>query len=575
MCGIIGYCGKKEAYPVLLAGLEKVEYRGYDSVGICTTDGKQLYLEKNVGRVGQFKDKSLPGTQGIAHSRWATHGGVTKENAHPFVAENNFSLAHNGIIENYLELKEELRKKSVIFSSETDSEVIVHLVAQSYRGNLLQAVQETVKQLRGAYAFVVMRKNSEEIVAARNGCPLIIGIGENEHFLASDVAAFIEHTKKVVYLNDFELARITAGQAEVYDFNSKIKIPKIQDIQWNIEQAQKQGYTHFMLKEIMEQPQTINETLKVPLPILPTAKRIILVACGTASYAALVGKYLIETIAKIPVVHETASEFRYKEPLFNPDDLVIVISQSGETADTLAAVRLAKEHGVKTMGIVNVVESTIAREVDSVIYTRAGPEIGVASTKAFTSQLILLYKIAYQLAGKKMESRKLSTLIERTLKLDKQIQEIAQRYFHYQHFLYIGRNRNFPLALEGALKLKEISYIHAEAYPAGELKHGPIALVSEEVPTVAICPKDEIYDKTFSNIQEIKARKGKVIVIATEGDQKIDLVSDDVIYLPRSDPLLTPILAAIPLQLLAYHIARIKECDIDKPRNLAKSVTVE
>ncbi len=575
MCGIIGYCGKKEAYPILLAGLEKVEYRGYDSVGICTTDGQKLYLEKNVGRVGQFKDKNLPGTQGIAHSRWATHGGVTTENAHPFVAENNFSLAHNGIIENYLELKEELRKKSVVFSSETDSEVIVHLVAQSYRGNLLQAVQETVKQLRGAYAFVVMRKDNEEIVAARNGCPLIIGIGENEHFLASDVAAFIEHTKKVVYLNDFELARITAGQAEVYDFNSKIKIPKIQDIQWNIEQAQKQGYAHFMLKEIMEQPQTINETLKVPLPILPTVKRIILVACGTASYAALVGKYIIETIAKIPVVHETASEFRYKEPLFNPDDLVIVISQSGETADTLAAVRLAKEHNVKTMGIVNVVESTIAREVDSVIYTRAGPEVGVASTKAFTAQLILLYKMAYQLAGKKMESGKLPTLIERTLKLDKQIQEIALRYFQYHHFLYIGRNRNFPLALEGALKLKEISYIHAEAYPAGELKHGPIALVSEEVPTVAICPKDEIYDKTFSNIQEIKARKGKVIVIATEGDQKIDLVSDDVIYLPRSDPLLTPILAAIPLQLLAYHIARIKECDIDKPRNLAKSVTVE
>ncbi len=575
MCGIIGYCGKKEAYPLLLAGLEKVEYRGYDSVGICTTDGQQLHLEKNVGRVGQLKNIILPGTQGIAHSRWATHGGVTKENAHPFVAENDFSLVHNGIIENYLELKEELRKERVVFSSETDSEVIVHLVAQAYRGDLLQAVQETVKQLRGAYAFVVMRKDSEEIVAARNGCPLILGIGEKEYFLASDVAAFIEQTRKVIYLHDFELARITAERAEVFNFNGEKKTPAIQEIQWNVEQAQKQGYAHFMLKEIMEQPQTINETLKVFIPVLPPAKRIIIVACGTASYAGLVGKYIIETISKITVIHETASEFRYKEPLFNSDDLVIVLSQSGETADTLAALRLAKEHAVKTVGIVNVVESTIAREVDSVIYTRAGPEIGVASTKAFTAQLIILYKIAHQLAGKKMIGGKLPALIEKTLKLDRQIQEIAQRYFHYQHFLYIGRNRNFPLALEGALKLKEISYIHAEAYPAGELKHGPIALVSEEVPTVAICPKDEIYDKMFSNIQEIKARKGKVIVIATEGDQKIDLVSDEVIYLPRSDPLLTPILAAIPLQLLAYHIARIKECDIDKPRNLAKSVTVE
>jgi len=575
MCGIIGYCGKKEAYPILLAGLEKVEYRGYDSVGICTSDGEQLHIEKNVGRVQQLKNTILPGTQGIAHSRWATHGGVTKENAHPFLSENTFSVAHNGIIENYLELKEELRKKGTTFTSETDSEVIVHLIAQSDHGNLLQAVQETVKQLRGAYAFVVMRKDAEEIIAARNGCPLIMGIGENEHFLASDVAAFIEQTKKVVYLNDFELARITSAQAEVYDFNGKKKIPKVQEIQWNVEQAQKQGYAHFMLKEIMEQPQTINETLKAPLPILPAAKRIIIVACGTASYAGLVGKYIIETIAKIPVIHETASEFRYKEALFDSEDLVIVISQSGETADTLAAVRLAKEHGVKTLGIVNVVESTIAREVDSVIYTRAGPEIGVASTKAFTAQLMILYKIAHHFAGKKMTGGKLRSLVEKTLKLDEQIQDIARRYFHYQHFLYIGRNRNFPLALEGALKLKEISYIHAEAYPAGELKHGPIALVSEEVPAVAICPKDEVYDKMFSNIQEIKARKGKVISIATEGDQKIDLISDEVIYIPRSDKLLTPILAAIPLQLLAYHIANVKECDIDKPRNLAKSVTVE
>lgn len=629
MCGIIGYLGGREAFPILLKGLERIEYRGYDSVGICTSDNSnfkngKLHLLKDVGRIGQFKNSHLPGKQGLAHSRWATHGSVCPKNAHPFVVDDTFTLVHNGIIENYLELKEELRQQGAVFSSDTDSEVIAHLIARKWRelslqeasqkqlaqrpqtqklsaknNYLLEAVQQTVKLLRGAYAFVVMHKDFKEIVAARNGCPLIIGLGEKENFIASDIAAFIEFAKNVIYVNDFEVVRLSefeksqsrqflGDQVELFGINGEKKNCLIKEIQWNIEQAQKQGFPHFMLKEIMEQPQTIAETLNASFSVQPTlsnlqkAKRIILVACGTASYAGLVGKYLIETIAKIPVVHETASEFRYKEPLFGSDDLVIVISQSGETADTLAAVRLAKEHGVKTMGIVNVMESTIAREVDSVVYTRAGPEIGVASTKAFTAQLIILYKLAYLLTGKEFfagkeneEAQKLTSLIERTLKLEKQIQDIAQRYFHYQHFLYIGRNRNFPLALEGALKLKEISYIHAEAFPAGELKHGPIALVSEEVPTVAICPKDETYDKMLNNIQEIKARKGKVIAIATEGDEKISSISDDAIYLPVSDTLLTPLLAAIPLQLLAYHIANIKECDIDKPRNLAKSVTVE
>ncbi|MBI4152524.1 glutamine--fructose-6-phosphate transaminase (isomerizing), partial [Candidatus Woesearchaeota archaeon] len=391
MCGIIGYVGQREAYPLLVSGLEKVEYRGYDSVGICTADGT-LHLLKEVGRVEQFKNHLLPGTMGIAHSRWATHGGVSQKNAHPFIVDDMFTLVHNGIIENYLELKEELRKKGAVFSSETDSEVILHLIAQNFKTDLLSAVRETVHALRGAYAFAVMTKGNPEIVAARNGCPLVIGVGNDEHFLASDVAAFIEHTKNVIYVNDFEIARVTKEAVKISDFEGRGIIPKQKEIFWNVEQAQKQGYPHFMLKEIMEQPLTMEETLHVPLPALPTPKRMIIVACGTASYAGLVGKYVIEKVARIPVVHETASEFRYKEPLFFPGDLVILISQSGETADTLAAARLAKEYNVNTLGIINVVESTIAREVDDVIYTRAGPEIGVASTKAFTAQLIALYK---------------------------------------------------------------------------------------------------------------------------------------------------------------------------------------
>ncbi|HIG92707.1 TPA: glutamine--fructose-6-phosphate transaminase (isomerizing), partial [Candidatus Woesearchaeota archaeon] len=482
---------------------------------------------------------------------------------------------HNGIIENYLELKEELRKEGIAFLSETDSEVIVHLIAKYYTGNVRQAVLQTISRLQGAYAFCVIKKNSGEIIGARNGSPLVVGIGNGEYFFASDVSAIVEHTQQVVYLNDFEVCSLTPERLELCNFQGKLLPAEIKEVHWNREQAQKQGYKHFMLKEIFEQPQVIKESLKVKIEIPINAERIIIIACGTASYAGLAGKYLIEKIAKIPVINEIASEFRYREPLLSSKDLVIAISQSGETADTLAAVRLAKQHGAHTLGIINVTDSTIAREVGSVIYTRAGPEIGVASTKAFTSQLIILYLLAHQLAGKVFDAGDIISKVQETLGLNDCLREIAARYCLAQNMLYIGRNSNFPLALEGALKLKEISYIHAEAYPAGELKHGPIALVSEEVPTIALCPQDDVYEKTISNIQEIKARKGKIIAVGTAGDAKLQHLSDEFIPLPPVDSLLYPLLLTIPLQLLAYHIADMKGCDIDKPRNLAKSVTVE
>ena len=575
MCGIIGYIGQKEAYPILLAGLERMEYRGYDSAGICTANNNQLFLKKDIGRVKNLKTTLLPGTKGIGHTRWATHGGVLPKNAHPFILDN-FTLIHNGIIENHLELKENLRKTTNrAFTSDTDSEVILHLIKKHYQNNLLKAVQKTITQLQGAYAFAVMKQDTDEIIAARNGCPLIIGIGNNENFLASDIAAFIEHTKKVIYLNDFEIATITPTTINIYNFQGKEQKPKIKEIRGNIEQAEKQGYKHFMLKEIMEQPTTIAETLNVPITITKKPNRIIIIACGTASYAGLVGKYLIEKIARITVIHETASEFRYKDPIIKKEDLIIAISQSGETADTLAAVRISKQQQAQTLGIINVIDSTIAQEVEHVIYTRCGPEIGVASTKAFTAQLTILYKLAYHFAEKTWNTEELKKKITETVALNQSIHHLAQKYFHYHNFLYIGRNLNYPLVLEGALKLKEISYIHAEAYPAGELKHGPIALVSENTPTLALCPQDEVYEKTLNNIQEIKARNGKVIAIATEDDEKIKQIANDVIYIPKVENDLNPLIVAIPLQLFAYHIADIKECDIDKPRNLAKSVTVE
>ena len=604
MCGILGYIGENEAYPFLLKGLERLEYRGYDSTGICTSKENKLFLNKKEGRVQQLAQQLLPGNRGIAHTRWATHGHPADRNAHPFTDTlQEFVVVHNGIIENYLEIKEQLRKEGVVFTSDTDSEVIVHLIAKYYQknmkegekenakvqGSLITAVRETVKQLVGTYAFCVLKNDAEEIVAARNGSPLLIGLGKRENFFASDARALIEHTKEVIYVNDFEIARIDKENIEIVNFQGEQKTPQIKILDGNIQQEQKQGYKHFMLKEIFEQPEIFESSFKLPirLPALfsqagyqALPKKIIIVACGTASYAGLLGKYFIEKIARIPVENVVASEFRYQDPLLTENDLIIAISQSGETADTLAAVRLAKEKGVQTLGIINVRESTIAREVQQVHYTQAGPEIGVASTKAFFAQIATLLQFAYVLKGKtnnekNFEKKNLQEKIRQVLELNKKIKVLAEKYWTATNFLYIGRNLNYPLALEGALKLKEISYIHAEAYPGGELKHGPLALVSEETPTFALCPQDGVYEKMLSNIAEIKARKGKVIALATEGDEKIKELVDDVIFVPKVDALLYPFVCIIPLQLFAYHIADRKGCDVDKPRNLAKSVTVE
>ncbi len=576
MCGIIGYIGEREAYPILVSGLERLEYRGYDSAGIATINQNTIHAYKKKGRVANLTSTLLPGKIGIAHTRWATHGKPEDKNAHPFVDEKGeFAIVHNGIIENHLELKEELRHEGITFSSDTDSEVIVHLISQNYTGNLQQAVIKTLPRLMGAYAFCVIKKDKDEIIGARNGSPLIVGLGERENFLASDISAIIEHTRIVIYVNDFELVKITNNEVKICDFMGIPKPIEVKEVNWNLEQAQKQGYKHFMLKEIFEQPHVFEDSLKVPVEIKKDFLRITIIACGTAYYAGLIGKYVIEKITKIPVTVEVASEFRYQEPLTNTDDLVLAISQSGETADTLAAVRLAKQHGAQTLGIINVVNSTIAREVDKIIYTRAGTEIGVASTKAFMAQLIILYKLAFHLAGKELNLDSFAENLIQVLSLNEEIKLLAQKFYQYQHFLYIGRNLNYPLALEGALKLKEISYIHAEAYPAGELKHGPISLVSEEVPTFALCPQDLVYEKTLSNIQEIKARNGTVIALATEGDERIKTIVDDVIYIPKVEEIFYPLIAVVPLQLFAYYIADAKECDVDKPRNLAKSVTVE
>jgi glutamine---fructose-6-phosphate transaminase (isomerizing) len=581
MCGIAGYIGNKKASTILTNSIRKLEYRGYDSVGIATINNNQITIKKAKGRVDQVAKEqdfqSANGNMGIAHSRWATHGKPTDYNSHPFTDHTNrFVLVHNGIIENYLELKEELRKQNIPFTSDTDSEVIVQLISNKFNGDLLSTVKQVVQKLTGAYAICVMDKQKEEIIVARNGSPLIIGVGQDENFIASDASAIIEHTKKVIYLEDFQIARVTKKTTKIFNYNLDPIQSTIHTIEWDLEQAQKQGYDHFMLKEIYEQPKVIADSLSINTSIKNDFQRVIFVGCGTASYAGFIGTYLFEKHLQIPARCEIASEFRYKNPVIKTTDLIIAISQSGETADTLAAIRLAKSKGAKTLGIINVVGSTIAREVDQVIYSRAGPEIGVASTKAFISQLMVIYNILNELNKEnQIDLTNISKIVTQCLNLNDAIKNLAKKYFLSTNFMYIGRDLNFPLALEGALKLKEISYIHAEGYPAGELKHGPLALICEETPTLAIATNDPSYEKTFSNIQEIKARGGKVISIATIGDTKIDKISDDVLYLPKINSLLNPILTSIPLQLFAYHIANLRECDIDKPRNLAKSVTVE
>ncbi|MFH1785093.1 MAG: glutamine--fructose-6-phosphate transaminase (isomerizing) [Candidatus Micrarchaeota archaeon] len=573
MCGIIGYVGYQKADEVLISGLERLEYRGYDSAGICVCD-KKLQVHKVVGRVENLKTIDFTGNIGIAHTRWATHGKPTVENAHPHMSANGkIAVVHNGIVENYLSLKEELR--GVTFKSETDTEIIAHLIEKFYSGDLKDAVLKVINKMQGSYAICVLMEGHDELIFARNGSPLILGVGSNENFVASDVAAFVEHTKKVIYLDDLEMGVLHNDGFEIFDNTGKKISKEVSIVDWDLAQAQKSGHPHFMLKEILEQPTVVEETLKVNIDLDFSAKRIFMVACGTASYAGFVGKYLIEKIARIPVEWMPASEFRYSDPIIGNDDLMFVISQSGETADTLAALRLAKEKGARVVSIVNVVNSTIARESDSVIYTRAGPEIGVASTKAYLAQLVILYKIAEKMGGKKLGLDKLPSAIKEILSNREKIKEIAKKYFLCHNLLFIGRGINYPIAIEGSHKLKEISYIHAEAYAAGELKHGAIALVTEDTPTIVIATDSKIKEKLFNNIQEVKARNGKTIAIASNGDELIKKYSDDVFYVPKVDEILTPILTIIPLQLFAYYIADMRECDIDKPRNLAKSVTVE
>lgn len=573
MCGIVGYVGKRTANALLFKGLQNLEYRGYDSAGIAVADKGKIAMVKAVGRVQNLDPSALKGSIGIGHTRWATHGIPAEHNAHPHAdCTGSLVLVHNGIIENFLELREKLSAHH--FRSATDSEVLAHLIESQYHGDLHEAVQRALAEVEGAYAIAVLHAAHSEIVVARNGSPLALGIGKGENFIGSDASAFIEQTQEVLFLNDFETAAVTANSIQLFNAEGKKVQRTTQHLDWDVLQAQKHGYKHFMLKEIFEQPAVVKLSLGIQIPRIAKPKRIILVACGTASYAAMVGKYLFEQLG-IPAFVEVGSEFRYRNPVIFPGDLCIAISQSGETADTLAAMRLAKEKGAKTLSIVNVVHSTIARESDAVIYTRAGMEVAVASTKAFLSQLIVLYKLAEIFGGKIPSMEKLPSLIQKILDKSEEIRKIAQKYAHAHNFLYLGRGLQYPIALEGAIKLKEISYIHAEGYAAGEMKHGPIALVSDECPSVAIAVRDALYPKTVSNIQEAKARKGKVIAIATEGDAEIKHHCEDVITVPKVEDILYPILTVVPLQLLAYYIADIRDCDVDKPRNLAKSVTVE
>lgn len=610
MCGIVGIISNKNVSEMLLESVRKLEYRGYDSVGmvVCSNDNK-ICIKKDIGKIDEVDKKvnftDLNGNIGLAHSRWATHGGVTKDNAHPHTDCNGeISIVHNGIIENYSELKNELSKKGHVFKSDTDTEVIAHLIEDNYDGDIKEAIIKALKKIDGSYALgVISSKEPDKLIAARNESPLIIGKGENENFIASDVPAILSRTKKVIYLDNKEFAVLTKNNISVFNLEGKEIKKEINKIEWDAKQAEKQGYKHFMLKEIYEQPRAITETLngriengniniKEELNLsdeeLLSINRIIIVACGTSWHAGLAGEFMFEELAKIPVEVEYASEFRYRHPIINKETLVIAISQSGETADTLAALREAKNKNAKILSICNVKGSSITRESDTVLYTHAGPEIGVASTKAFTTQLTVLYlltlylsKLRKTLSNEKIQDliahlRKLPLQLESVLNNDKEIKDLAEIYYNKTNALYLGRGINYPIALEGALKLKEISYIHAEGYPAAEMKHGPIALIDKEMPVFFVAPKDiYTYKKVLSNIEEVKARDGIITAIATEGDEEIKKIVDHVIYIPKNLYTLSSILAVVPLQLLAYYIAVKRKCDVDKPRNLSKVVTVE
>ena len=614
MCGIVGYIGKRDAYPVLIKGLKRLEYRGYDSAGVALIDKKRrLNVYKTKGKVSDLEafvsQKDVSGTIGIAHTRWATQGAPGQATAHPhFSSSKNLALIHNGIIENYATLKEKLQKKGFIFKSSTDTEVLVQLIEFFQLSNhldLLTAVQLALHEVIGAYAIAVLDKNNpDEIIAARKSSPLVVGIGKDEFFLASDATPIVEYTDKVVYLQDGEIAVIRRDKTlEVVNLDNVLQNPEVRTVEMNLGQLEKGGYPHFMLKEIFEQPDCINDCMrgrinadgdKVVLSAvidhkerLLKARRFVIVACGTSWHAGLIGKQLIESFCRIPVEVEYASEFRYRDPVIHEDDVVIAISQSGETADTLAAIELAKEKGAFIYGICNAVGSSIPRITDTGSYIHVGPEIGVASTKAFTGQVTVLTMLALTLAKEKgsMADEKYLEVIRELTVIPAKIKKILisnpkiaelSRIFTYAHnFLYLGRGYSFPVALEGALKLKEISYIHAEGYPAAEMKHGPIALIDAEMPVVVVATHNAMYEKIMSNIQEIKARKGKVIALVTEGDTVISKLADDCIELPETLECLEPLIATVPLQLLAYHVAICKGKNVDQPRNLAKSVTVE
>jgi glucosamine--fructose-6-phosphate aminotransferase (isomerizing) len=616
MCGIVGYIGHREAYPIVIKGLKRLEYRGYDSAGIMLYDGTDLKVSKTKGKVSDLEELSsseiVPsGTIGIGHTRWATHGIPNDVNSHPHESNSgNLCIIHNGIIENYAPLKKELQQRGYTFKSDTDTEVLVNLiedVQKKYKYKLGKAVQVALNQVVGAYAICVFDKNKpNEIIVARLGSPLAIGVGENEFFIASDASPFLEYTTNAIYLEEEEMAIVRLHKPlkirKIKD--DTLVAPYVQELQMNLEQIEKGGYDHFMLKEIYEQPNVIKDTFRGRLYAnegliqmagvednldkFINARRILIIACGTSWHAGLVAEYVIEEFARIPVEVEYASEFRYRNPIINSTDIVIAISQSGETADSLAAIKLAKEKGAFVFGVCNVVGSSISRETHAGAYTHAGPEIGVASTKAFTTQITVLTMLALRLAKAKgtisvsdlhLYMQELEAIPEKVAEVltstDAIAKEIAAIYKDAPNCLYLGRGYNFPVALEGALKLKEISYIHAEGYPAAEMKHGPIALIDEKMPIVVIAPKQGHYDKVVSNIQEIKARSGKIIAIVTKGDTQVKALADHVIEIPETSDALSPLLTTIPLQLLSYHIAVMRGCNVDQPRNLAKSVTVE
>jgi glucosamine--fructose-6-phosphate aminotransferase (isomerizing) len=609
MCGIVGYIGKKEVVPVLIDSLKRLEYRGYDSAGIAVVNGSELVVRRAAGKLTNLEDvlqkNPVHGVYGIGHTRWATHGRPTEENAHPHRdCSNRIVVVHNGIIENYLELKHALLKDGHRFVTETDTEIVAHLIEKYYEGNLQKAVLKAFSEIRGVYAIVALTVDEPNmIIGVRNGPPLVIGIGKDEYFIASDVSALLQHTREFIFLDNQEMAIINTNGSSIVSLDGQPVKREPHHVNWDPLQAEKGGYKHYMLKEIFEQPRAIRETIVDRFSLesariylnefqlteadLAGVQKINLIAAGTSWHAALVGKFLLEEMTRIPTEVDISSEFRYRKPIIQPGTLTVAITQSGETADTIAAIREAKQLGSLTLSITNVAGSMIVRETKGTLLTHAGPEIGVASTKAFTTQLTAFYLFALYMAEvrnsltaqERVERIQglttIANLVEAILERHEAIEEIARKYHNCSDFLYLGRGINYPIALEGALKLKEISYIHAEGYPAGEMKHGPIALIDEKMPVVALMPKDRHFEKICSNVNEARSREGKIIAIATEGEESVRDLAQDVFFIPETDPLLTPILTVIPLQLLAYYIAIRRGCDVDQPRNLAKSVTVE